>query len=379
MLGMWYLESESIAKEHQEISEQIQLIDDHLYRLGTGIVRLEPTADILNIDPSLLDRILQLYVRYGCIDRIQASFCPMHDELLERSNSEELYCYICEMPYDIDTCRNEIIYQVERKMQLVTGSTNPYFKNGYALIVGIAHYQHLRPLSKTVVDADDFQNLLLTNGFPRDNVILIPEGKATRANISDRFNHLAKVVASSDTMIFFFSGHGLQRVGGFERGEYLCPVDAHPDNLVNTAISDDNLTEALNSIKASKKIIFLDACHSGGVGRTKDADIGDGFSEEAYKKLSAGQGTAIIASCKPGEYSYEVGTMRNGVFTTYLLEALRGQAAPAGRDYVRIYDLLDYVQEKVPQCNPDQHPLFKGDNIDSNFVVVMLPKKKHDN
>jgi len=243
----------------------------------------------------------------------------------------------------------------------------------YALLVGITAYHNLRPLSQTTTDASDLHNLLIQSGYSPSNLGLLLDEQATKAAISDRLDWLARNADSDDTVIVFFSGHGAQRIGGFEPGEYLCPVEADWYNLRGSAISDEEFTTALRAIRAGRVVVFLDACHSGGVGQPKDAalNVKAGLSEAAYSRLAEGRGRAVIASCRPDEVSWELPGMRNGLFTHYLLEGLRGAAAkPDGS--VGILDLFTYVSEQVPQHKP-QHPLFKGE-IELNFAVTIGAK-----
>jgi len=238
----------------------------------------------------------------------------------------------------------------------------------YALFIGIAAYRHLRPLSRTTTDARDLHDLLAQSGYPTANLALLLDEQATKATISDKLDWLARRASPDDTVLIFFSGHGAQRIGGFEPGEYLCPVEADWYNLRATAISDEELTTALRAIRAGRVVVFLDACHSGGVGEPKDAalQVKAGLSEAAYARLAEGRGRVVVASCRPDEVSWELPGMRNGLFTHYLLEGLRGAAARAD-GAVRILDLFDYVSRQVSQHKP-QHPLFKGE-IELNFAV----------
>ncbi|MBL7062645.1 MAG: caspase family protein [Anaerolineae bacterium] len=240
----------------------------------------------------------------------------------------------------------------------------------YALLIGVAAYRHLRPLSKTITDARDLHDLLAQSGYPPANLSLLLDEQATKAAISDKLDHLARRAGPDDTVLIFFSGHGAQRIGGFEPGEYLCPVEADWHNLRATAISDEEFTTALRAIHAGRVAVFLDACHSGGVGEPKDAaiQVKAGLSEAAYARLAEGRGRVVVASCRPDEVSWELAGMRNGLFTHYLLEGLCG--AVVGADgAVRIFDLFDYVSRQVPQHKP-QHPLFKGE-IELNFAITI--------
>ena len=240
----------------------------------------------------------------------------------------------------------------------------------YALFIGIAAYRHLRPLSRTTTDARDLHDLLAQSGYPTANLALLLDEQATKATISDKLDWLARRASPDDTVLIFFSGHGAQRIGGFEPGEYLCPVEADWYNLRATAISDEELTTALRAIRAGRVVVFLDACHSGGVGEPKDAalQVKAGLSEAAYARLAEGRGRVVVASCRPDEVSWELPGMRNGLFTHYLLEGLRGAAARAD-GAVRILDLFDYVSRQVSQHKP-QHPLFKGE-IELNFAITI--------
>jgi len=238
----------------------------------------------------------------------------------------------------------------------------------YALIIGVATYYHIRPLTKTATDARDLYDTLLQNGYSSSNVALLLDEQVTKVAISDKLDWLARRAGPNDTVVIFFSGHGAQLVGGFWPGEYLCPVEAALDKVKDTFISDEEFTTALRAIHAGRLVVFLDACHAGGVGEPKDpaVQVKAGLSEAAYARFLA-QGRVIIASCKPDEVSYELPEMRNSLFTHYLLEGLRGRAArPDGT--VWITNLFGYVYEQVSQHNL-QHPFQKSATED--FIIAM--------
>jgi len=242
------------------------------------------------------------------------------------------------------------------------------FPNVHALLIGIAAYRHIRPLTKTATDARDLYDTLLQNGYSPSNMSLLLDEQATKAAISDRLDWLARRAGPDDTVIIFFSGHGAQLIGGFWPGEYLCPVEAALDKVKDTFISDEEFTTALRAIRAGRVVVFLDACHAGGVGEPKDpaVHVKAGLSEAAYTRFLA-QGRVIIASCKPDEVSYELAEMRNSLFTHYLLEGLHGGAArPDGT--VWITNLFGYVYEQVSRHNL-QHPFQKSATED--FIVAL--------
>jgi hypothetical protein len=247
--------------------------------------------------------------------------------------------------------------------------------NGYALLIGIDKYEHLRQLSRAAKDAADVAECLTRRGNYRENqIFLLRDEEATKSTIESYLSSLASQVKPSDTVVVFFSGHGLQPKGGFAEGEFLCPVDVDPKNIKNTAISNEDLSTALSHIKANQVVTFLDACHSGGVGEIKDIEVRAGFSSSTYDLLAASTGRVVIASCKSDEFSYELNKLQNGLFTHYLLEGLC--KAPIDTDgEVNIMQLYDYLSRKVKERinkidkTKQQRPLLKGET--ESFPVMI--------
>lgn len=243
----------------------------------------------------------------------------------------------------------------------------------YALCIGIAAYRHLRPLSKTTTDAQDLYSLLLRIGYPAANMTLLLDAQATKPAISEKLDWLARRAGPNDAVVIFFSGHGAQLLGGFWPGEYLCPVEARLDNVRDTFISDEEFTTALRAIRAGRLVVFLDACHAGGVGEPKDptVQVQAGLSEAAYDRLLA-KGRVIIAACRPNEVAYELPNMRNGLFTHYLLKGLRGGAAREDGT-VWISDLFGYLYKHVSQHGL-QHPFQKSATEDFAIAWIRQPQ-----
>ena len=61
------------------------------------------------------------------------------------------------------------------------------FTHGYALVIGIGAYRHLRGLARTATDARDLNAVLVDPdrcGYPRAQVALLVDEQATKAVIS---------------------------------------------------------------------------------------------------------------------------------------------------------------------------------------------------
>jgi len=253
------------------------------------------------------------------------------------------------------------------------------FKDGYALIVGIANYPKVRKLPETVLkDARDVHHLLCSRahcGYLDANVRLLLDDQATADGIRDRMRWLAGAPGPGDTVLIFFSGHGGRVESGPHAGNYLLPYDCDPATLSVTAISGEELTNLLRNIQAQRLLVFFDSCYSGGAGETKglspeQTQFKSGLEENYYERLAQGTGRVIMASSRSNEVSLVLPEMDNSLFTHYLLEAFRGGARTRGDGLIRVFDVFDYVSEEVPARWP-QHPIFKAADLENNFPIAL--------
>jgi triacylglycerol esterase/lipase EstA (alpha/beta hydrolase family) len=92
------------------------------------------------------------------------------------------------------------------------------------------------------------------------------------------------------------------------------------------------------------------------------------------------EGMAIISACKDEQRSYKINGEKNSIFTTCLLEVLKGEHQPAFIDpYIRLTDVIDYVLENVPKRaleeGQNQKP-FVNIQFDYNFELSKAPIEK---
>ncbi|KAL3515530.1 hypothetical protein ACH5RR_022432 [Cinchona calisaya] len=142
-----------------------------------------------------------------------------------------------------------------------------------AFLCGVSYKDKKFKLRGTTQDVMNIANLLFQQfGFPTNAVLVLAEDVSyeppTKNNIIRALEWLVKDVQSGDSLVFYFSGHGLRQIDfegdetdGFD--EAICPLDFETaglimDNDINKMIVDP-LTEGviLHAI--------IDACHSGTV------------------------------------------------------------------------------------------------------------------
>lgn len=154
----------------------------------------------------------------------------------------------------------------------------------------------------------------------------------------------------------------------------MLPVDCDPGDLSATVLLEAEFSSLLANIKARRVVVFVDACHSGGAGSFKAVgNIANfGFNEKSLDRLAHGTGRVLIASSRASETSLVLAGASNSLFTEHLVGGLRGAARTHGDGLIRIFEIFNYVAEKVRGAAPGrQHPIFKASSLEDNFAIAL--------
>lgn len=252
--------------------------------------------------------------------------------------------------------------------------------NAFALIIAIADYKSVSSLPRIVHnDANDIRNTLIAQnhcGYPPGNVHLLLDADATLANIRSELAWLAKAAGPNDSVIFYFSGHGVLLKSIANGESALVPWDADMNDLRSTCLSENELSDALRKISSARLLILLDACHSGGSvvlkGDSEANDFRAGFQEKSLEHLGQGSGRVAMASSRSSETSLILPGASNSVFTAHLLEVLRGDEPSKGDGFIRVFQIFEHIAQAVPGSTKDrQHPLMKATELETNFPVAL--------
>src|SRR5579883_1794658 len=233
-----------------------------------------------------------------------------------------------------------------------SGAPHNFYRESWAVIIGINDYQNWPKLRYAVNDANGVEEALVTKfGFQRDHIRKLLNGEATRQRImevlGDEFTDGRKV-QRDDRVFFFFAGHGATRT--FEDGRqlgFIVPVDADASNYYSTAISMTSLREASDLIPAKHIYFVMDSCYSGlaltrggGTFARERSYLDEISRREARQILTAGGADQQVADDGPGGHS---------VFTWALLEGLQGKADLDGNGVITASELGAYVSPVVAQ------------------------------
>lgn len=187
-----------------------------------------------------------------------------------------------------------------------------------------------------------------------------------------------------DQVVMFASGHGLLDKN---LDFYFATWDIDFRHPEIRGISFDDMEDLLDSIPARKKLLMVDACHSGEVDKENEPglvavnrerseniavrgiireynfrDVADGTAiesgasldnsfelmQELFTGLDKGTGTTVISAAAGKGYALESDMWNNGVFTYTILNGLKNKAADKNRDKkITVSELKEYSIKKV--------------------------------
>lgn len=207
---------------------------------------------------------------------------------------------------------------------------------------------------------------------------------ATRQRMKDEIFRLAAAADADDVCLIAFSGHGQHELGedawpldeADPDDEFLCPSDCTPTTGL---ISDDEFGHWINRLGTASYALILDCCFSAGdftnraCGNTRHlrslasrrgSSAGDGIFGGFWLPRPAGSRDlndlglgAVLAAASKDETAQEDHGLEHGIFTNYLLEAMRGRAADTDGDgNLTPAELFAYAAPRTTLRDKTMHP-----------------------
>jgi uncharacterized caspase-like protein len=255
----------------------------------------------------------------------------------------------------------------------------------HAILVGINKYKdpNIRDLSFARNDAEVFGKLLEERIHPSERKIrLLLDQDATKRKIMTSIGEdLPRSVGKDDVVLLYFSGHGSPETDGSpdEISRYLITHDTEYENIYATGIDmERELPRWFERINESKLILmFVDSCFSGRAGgrtfegpnlNAKRSSFRD-VSPVKLSELDLGEGRLMIAACDDDQVAREMGELKHGVFTYYLLQKL--QQPVSSEKTISLNGLYDDVAESVKKhTNGRQIPIINGRSRVARFPLL---------
>lgn len=255
--------------------------------------------------------------------------------------------------------------------------------------IGVGVDQYLEPghdLRYSVKDIRDLAKALSQKFKGGITVDTLLNQAVTTANIRALKSKLNSLNVD-DKVIFAFSGHGLLDKS-FDY--FLATYNTEFKNPATEGLAYKTLEWLLDSIPPRKKMILVDACHSGEVDKEdlvaiktvlteknlKGAEVVYEYQptagmagsfelmQELFSNLTNNTGTSSISAAAGTQFAYEQSTLRNGVFTFSLLELIQSKS------HIKVSELRDLLSKRVSELTQGQQkPTTRSETLEFDWQV----------
>ena len=197
----------------------------------------------------------------------------------------------------------------------------------------------------------------------------------------------------NDKVIIAYSGHGLLSK---QYDYYLSSYNVNFKNPEQDGIAYEEIENLLDGIPARKKLLLIDACHSGEVDKdellavqtnqvskgnkglimhrgsedeiveTKTVGLQNSFElmQSLFVNVGKGTGATIISAAGGVQFAQERDDLENGVFTFSLLEAMQQN------NTIKVSELKKYVGQRVEELTKGlQKPTTRNELKDFDWTV----------
>jgi len=181
--------------------------------------------------------------------------------------------------------------------------------NRIALIIGNSSYQ-TAPLRNPVNDVNSIEKSL--------NLVNFRVTKLTDVNyyeFKNALNTFAKKISARTTVLFYFSGHGLQYNGE----NYLAPIETVNTNN-EKLIRLNDILKIMEQASSGIKLVFLDACRSLPARNTLTRQR-TSIRQNGLATINGAVGTVISFATAPGKTASD-GIGQNSPYTAALSKTL---------------------------------------------------------
>jgi tetratricopeptide (TPR) repeat protein len=265
-----------------------------------------------------------------------------------------------------------------------------------ALVIAVSDYDNssgLKPIEFCKNDGKEMYNILKKNGYD------IPDSRKLIGYVNSQ--RLKKTIYDffmyennkpDDTLIFYYSGHGVPDTWG---KTFLAPSDIDSAHPFIAGFSFDDLTNSMLACNSQRIVTILDSCFSGSlkISKSKGLDsksgeeaatiLANSIVEENSEKLKEGVGRCLLAASQGYEEAYDRKENDHSIFTYYLLEGLKGHKNAVDDEGNVTYDTLGkFITREIgnlpPEKRPKQTPVRKGEVAGGEIVLVNYPELRKE-
>jgi hypothetical protein len=182
----------------------------------------------------------------------------------------------------------------------------------------------------------------------------------------------------ADTVICYFSGHGLKDDDG---NLYIAARDTSRALLRSTAISDEFLRDVMRGSRAKSQVLILDCCFGGAFSRAMLAKGSD--QQLDVNERFQGTGRVVLTASTAMQFAYEgdeiTGQPQLSVFTRTIVEGLSsGDADSDGDGLVSVQNLYDYLHQNIAVPGSHQTPTISAVGQEGTIFLASASHRRTD-
>lgn len=238
-------------------------------------------------------------------------------------------------------------------------------KNTKVLLIGVSNFpedngitqipnvkQNIKDLSITLA------NQKLVN-IPKENIVVSLND--TKLDIERKLAKISTEVKSNETLIVYYSGHGIISTEDF--GLYLTTKNSTRKTLDIDSIRISKFQELISRAKAERKIVIIDACHSGQI-----HNLMTDMSSKINVELNKFEGIYVMTSASADNPSlYPASNPRVPTYFTGCLIDVIKEGIDNKRPFCNIREIFEETVCKLQQIgiksNPQQSIYKNADEI----------------
>ncbi|MCG8577052.1 MAG: caspase family protein [Flavobacteriales bacterium] len=290
------------------------------------------------------------------------------------------------------------VESIATNLDIEYNPTNVDLPELYLITLGVSKYADSKfDLNYAAKDAQDLKNLYEEQHLPfsKVNSYHLANNEVNVETIKDLKNKL-KGSKEDDVVCLFFAGHGLLDE---DLNYFLASYDVDFKDPAKGGIPYDLFEDLVDGIPARRKLVMIDACHSGEIDKeevawaeedvTKETEEENltfravtttGFKQvglensfelmrELFTDIRKSSGALIISSAGGTEYAMEGGEWNNGVFTFCLLDGLKSGKADLNQDgQVMAGEVNEFIRAEVSRLtNGRQTPTNRAEILENDW------------
>ncbi len=236
------------------------------------------------------------------------------------------------------------------------------------LFVGIRHFddKRLEDVPYAVDDAVDLAHLLVLDLelIAPGRAILALEGEPWKSETRQRLQALLAAGVSRQAagytaihrqleeqralagpkglFVVFMATHGFSSGGN----DVLVASDSRRRRIARTSIDVDLVFEEVAEAASPRGIVLLDACREN-LSLDFTRGVSTKMSQSFADAIAQASGLVVLSGSTSGGFAYDDSERQNGVFTSAILEGLRGGADSDDRSLITVGTLAEYVNREV--------------------------------